>query len=247
MNRRKPRAAPAAGCLTCVAASWFLFFWAVAGFGWHLAWQQYEKVSLYRPVLATVLSSRIDFDTNGHTPNYIPRIRYRYLVRGRTYVAGDVYPVQLGSGRAAAQAVLDRFPVGQRCTAYYDPRDPSRAFLERRIAGGPYFFAVVSMVLVLAGAFCMGSPRLHGRIAARTALRPWARWMALAAGLAALLTAGDFMILAACYNRSPAKPTGEPPVSTPPDPHRTYGRARRSALLLRDHSGRRSTTKSSSA
>jgi len=89
---------------------------------------------------------------------YSPKVAYRYAVAGQEYENDRIsFPKRRGSGeKAYYQRQLDgRYPVGQPCTVYYNPRDPAESCLE---PGMNVFFLVmigtVSALLLCAGLVC---------------------------------------------------------------------------------------------
>ena len=76
------------------------------------------------PTVATVLSSEVD--TSGDTTNI--DITYEYTVDGETYRSSNIYPGVFDLNSNAESIVADN-PEGATVTAYYDPENPSNAFL----------------------------------------------------------------------------------------------------------------------
>lgn len=64
---------------------------------------------------------------------FSPLIVYHYTVNGRGYEGTRYFFT--GSGwvdYAAAKSAIDRFPVNSTVEAYYDPKDPAEAVLDRK-------------------------------------------------------------------------------------------------------------------
>jgi Protein of unknown function (DUF3592) len=77
-------------------------------------------------------------DPGQRTTVYLPEVRFEYRVADREYAAKQVQvgdPVQL-SWPDAAERIVRSYPVGRDVTVYYDPADPNRAVLERKVASG---------------------------------------------------------------------------------------------------------------
>jgi len=77
-------------------------------------------------------------DPGQRTTIYRPEVRFEYRVADREYASkqfqvGD--PMQL-SWPDAAEKIVRSFPEGREVTVYYDPADPNRAVLERKVASG---------------------------------------------------------------------------------------------------------------
>jgi hypothetical protein len=85
-------------------------------------------------------------------PQYRPRVRYEFSVRGRTFDGGET---AIGSSVAsfrdeeAAREETARFPAGSEVTVFYDPADPRRSVLR---PGAPRLVPLVLAGLALLGA-----------------------------------------------------------------------------------------------
>jgi len=88
------------------------------------------------------------------------------------------------------QKTIDRFQVGQRLTAYYNPERPSDAFLLKRPSFGPYFMLMVGTVLLFFGAACAESQAKRENWALET------RSIALIWHGAGLVVFGPYFLLA---------------------------------------------------
>jgi hypothetical protein len=66
-------------------------------------------------------------------PTYYPKIRYQYEVDGKIYTGDRISfsAVEGGEKKSESQAVVNRYPSGQRVIVYYDPKHPNKAVLER--------------------------------------------------------------------------------------------------------------------
>ena len=60
-------------------------------------------------------------------------VRYEYEVAGTPYTSSNIsFESQLaGNKRRAIEAIVARYPEGQRVTVYYNPERPKTAVLER--------------------------------------------------------------------------------------------------------------------
>jgi len=71
---------------------------------------------------------------------YRPVVRYRYAAPGGSFLGDKLATTtRLYAKPAAAQNVVDRYPVGTSVMARYNPEDASEAVLERNGSGGPWF------------------------------------------------------------------------------------------------------------
>jgi len=71
------------------------------------------------------------------------RVGYEYQVGGRTYHGSQIRPDYIYTNREAFhREILRRYREGQRVTVYYNPRNPTEAFLE---------LGIPKVLLILAG------------------------------------------------------------------------------------------------
>jgi hypothetical protein len=92
-------------------------------------------------------------------------IRYHYTVEGASHSGQRVSFASPGPlERAAAEALLQRYPVGADVRVFYRPDAPAESVLEPGLSGFPW------LSLSLAGLFCLAGigmivvlPRLAGR------------------------------------------------------------------------------------
>ena len=97
--------------------------------------EEHSRLASYRTVNAVVLATNVERrpQASGHgAPSYVPRVLYRYVVDGTVYHAQWVTPRDVGGTAGWARRHAAEYMPGQRVTAYYDPRSPGRAFLDRR-------------------------------------------------------------------------------------------------------------------
>lgn len=127
------------------------------------SWLMYTSVKKYRtsarrdafePVEAQVLGSELRVNS-GESTSYIPEIEYEFTVAGETYTSDSVYPGTDFNikNRDFAESLVDRYSEGEVVEAYYDPEDPTDAFLENEsVATRSIVFAIISVPFVLVGA-----------------------------------------------------------------------------------------------
>jgi len=110
---------------------------------------EYRRLATWQPVDATVLRKRVDvrYDSDGNT--YRPEVMYRYSVNGQTYTSTHTLPVNESRSGRWAYRVIDRFAVGGRYTAWYDPAKPSDAFIVRSHSIIAPVFTVIGLVVTL--------------------------------------------------------------------------------------------------
>ena len=142
---------------------------AAAGFGGYMWMEQGERIDSYESTEATVLSSEVDVevrndpDSSGRERTYYPEVTYEYTVDGQTYESSNVMP---GPGRSStgenrAESLVEDHPEGETVTAYYDPENPSNAFLVKNQQLLFLGIAAFGGIFVLAGIGSLGK-RLLG-------------------------------------------------------------------------------------
>jgi hypothetical protein len=123
--------------------------------------KEQRRLSVYEPVPATVLSTRVQehSDTDGST--YEPVVVYRYRVNEREYTASRVTPLRESRSGRWARRVTRRYQVGNEYTAFYDPENPAEAFLLRSRSVLPWGFIAIPLVgLLFIAAGIRGSQEL---------------------------------------------------------------------------------------
>lgn len=106
----------------------FVLSLGIAGYGGYAWIEQGEALDAFEPTEAEVVSSRVSTSTEGGDGVII---NYRYRVDGTSYESSNVWP---GPGDPTkdhfeAEEIVENHPKGAEVTAYYDPQDPSDAFL----------------------------------------------------------------------------------------------------------------------
>lgn len=86
------------------------------------------------------------------TPTFAPVVRYDYEVGGRRYSGERLRPgyVKVGSN-AAAERMLQRYPVNQAVPVRYDPAHPGSSVLELETSSSPLITSAAGAVLLLLG------------------------------------------------------------------------------------------------
>ena len=130
-----------------------LLFFGIGAYAWRA---ERHRLATYRPVPAVVLGTdvlTVSHSGDDDAPTYRPVVRYRYELPGRGIFVGDrVTP--LGESRSGgwARGVVARYRAGMAVTAYADPENPSRSFLERRRSPLPWaFMGFATVVLAVVG------------------------------------------------------------------------------------------------
>ncbi len=138
-----------------VVVGFSLLFLAVGGY---LVYEQERALRSFESTEATVVGTEIDRDVDrevgeSDSVTYRPIVEYRYTVDGREYTAGNVYPggTSARSDRGWAEGVVSDYSRGETVTAYYDPSDPSEAYLVRERDLTKFAFVLLPLVFLGVG------------------------------------------------------------------------------------------------
>lgn len=121
------------------------------GVGGTMLAKEQRRLSVFLPVQATVLSTRVREHSDSDGSTYEPVVVYRYRVGDREYTASRVTPLKESRSGGWASRVTGRYQVGSTYTAFYDPENPAEAFLLRSRSVLPWAFmafAVVAMTII---------------------------------------------------------------------------------------------------
>ena len=97
---------------------------------------------------------------------YEPAIRFSYAIDGKKYKSSTVVPDRVDGEHGWAEELVRNHPAGRITTAYYDPADPSAAFLIKQYVCDPYLFMAcaglfAAFALVFPAAFLWPRPRIR--------------------------------------------------------------------------------------
>jgi hypothetical protein len=109
-------------------------------------------------ITASYISTRTtDVETNSET--CVANVSYSYCAGGKDYHANRVvWGGNIEGGLRKVQAFLAANPVGGRVPVYYDPQKPESAILLRDRTGNIILNLILSIVILLMGAGCLGVP-----------------------------------------------------------------------------------------
>lgn len=120
----------------------FTCFAVYMTYGFYLSYEeQRDASSNFKPVSAKILQGRVETTMNSNaggssTRVHLPRIVYAYNVDGRSYQSRKFSYFGPGySNSQDALRVVERYPVGSKQTAYYNPDQPSEAVLNKAMPG----------------------------------------------------------------------------------------------------------------
>jgi hypothetical protein len=143
---------------------------ALAGFGVWFARTQFLRLTTFPPVAATVdavdvVSARDD--QQGLNVDR-PAVRYHFSVGGTSYTSDRVTPFSESRSGSWAHTVAARYHAGQAVTAYYNPANPSDAYLERQVRIMPFALIVFPLAFMGAWALALRSTARYERRDAMT-------------------------------------------------------------------------------
>ena len=119
------------------------------GIGVTMIAKEQRRLTVFQPVTATVLSTRVDEHSDSDGSTYEPVVVYRYRVNDREYTASRVTPLRQSRSGRWARRVTARYQVGGTYTAFYDPENPRDAFLLRSRSVIPWAFVGIPLVALL--------------------------------------------------------------------------------------------------
>lgn len=130
------------GCLYVFAALFVLMALLMMGV-------QVAPVTAWVPAPATVVSTDITTVRSNDGATYRPVVTYQYTVNGAQYTSQRLAPLTTSASRRWAQSVIDRYPNGASVTAWYDPKHPANAIIDRHFSYIPLIMIGVMLLIVL--------------------------------------------------------------------------------------------------
>ena len=122
--------------------------------------QSYRRQLRWEAVQGTILKSVAERCEDGL---FRPDIRFSYTVNRRRYNDGKYRDdfVHVCYEKVEVDAILSQYPHGAVVDAWYDPRNPSLAVLDRSLGSVHYGLMIVMCCVVVACAFVLFSIRRH--------------------------------------------------------------------------------------
>jgi hypothetical protein len=126
-----------------------LFGLVFGGIGGGIMFREHQRLTTWLPVEATVLSKDVDVNSDSDGTTYRPVVAYRYYVNDRLYASNRVHPINEGRSGGWAYRIVAQYELNATYTAYYNPADPTEAFLRRsRNIVAPIFAGIGALLLV---------------------------------------------------------------------------------------------------
>jgi hypothetical protein len=114
-----------------------------------LLWQQWRRYEMWRPTRVVITAARVDVVRGNKGDSYRPAIAYRYVDATGAHHAAGATILSMSSSASWAAGIANRYTVGDSATAYIDPGNPDRGFVERKMSWVPLIAVVFPL---LAGA-----------------------------------------------------------------------------------------------
>jgi len=114
------------------------------------AWELYQSGS-WEQTDAVMDSAKVDENRGDDSTSYTPNVSYHYQVNGTLYHGSLFWFGQKNNvnKRQIVQDALDQFPVGEEFGLYYNPSNPSKSVVLRRLAPGSWFMGLFASFFVL--------------------------------------------------------------------------------------------------
>ena len=130
-----------------------LFGLVFGGIGGGIMFREHQRLTTWLPVEATVLSKDVDVNSDSDGTTYRPVVAYRYYVNHRPYTSNRVHPINEGRSGGWAHRIVAQYELNATYTAWYNPADPTEAFLRRSRNIVAPIFASIGALLLVASAF----------------------------------------------------------------------------------------------
>jgi hypothetical protein len=83
-------------------------------------------------VSGKITGSRISYDDSNSKTGEVPLVNYTYEVQGKTYKGNGISPgILTVAGKSSAEKVIALYPKGADVSVFYNPKNPSDAYLEK--------------------------------------------------------------------------------------------------------------------
>ncbi|MEO0513806.1 MAG: DUF3592 domain-containing protein [Planctomycetota bacterium] len=130
----------------CAGAGFTIFFFVLPGLK---LWDSQD----WPGVSAVVTHSDVEENRSSDGTTYKIDIHFEYQVNGRRYTSEtyDFFSSMSSSGSSGKHAVVSRYPVGHRTTAYVNPDDPTVAVLSRGWNHNIWFVGIPLVFVVIGG------------------------------------------------------------------------------------------------
>ncbi|NCQ29943.1 MAG: hypothetical protein COZ06_21010 [Armatimonadetes bacterium CG_4_10_14_3_um_filter_66_18] len=144
----RPGASASPGCMTLFFGVFLLFGLGFLGFFGYQAWKEVRVRTVYRETTCVILNKRLKENSDSDGTTYAPEFTFRYTVDGRDYTCTgyDSFGAT-SSGRQGKLRVLAEYEIGGAYPCWYDPDDPERAVLVRKVSW-MYAFGLIPLVFV---------------------------------------------------------------------------------------------------
>ena len=140
--------------------------------GWYQISEQQRLVSTAEQTNGVIVSSKVERQAGPHDgeADYKPVVQFSFTLNERNYESTMVSPGRDAGPHKWADEMVRRFPAGQTTTAYYDPADPSAAFLLKEYQTDPYILMAfaslfASVAVIFPASFFWPYPKIRSGMA----------------------------------------------------------------------------------
>lgn len=117
--------------------------------------KQHHKITTYKPVEAEVISSEVRksfYKRDGNKlAGYKPFVEFKYRVGDKEYVSSEVTTIRKSGWYNWAKRIAQRYKKEATVLAYYNPEEPSQAFLLKEYCFRPYANCLIFMPFLAVG------------------------------------------------------------------------------------------------
>ncbi len=138
--------------LIFLAAGVFCFFM------WKSSAKEYKSSKNWPSVSGTIIKSSIiqkrewDSKKKKYKNTFYPNLQYTYGVNGVNYVGSRItFSDYASNSRKAIRKILRKYPNGAQVKVYYNPKNPAKSVLEKRLGIGGYMLFLVSVMFFIGG------------------------------------------------------------------------------------------------
>jgi len=131
-------------------------------FMWNSSAKEYKSSKNWSFVNGNIVKSSIiqkrewDSEKKKYEITYYPDVKYTYGVNGVNYVGKRITFSDYGSGsRKKIRKILRKYSTGMLVKVFYNPKNPAKSVLEKRLGIGGYMLLFVSVMFIGGGLLLM--------------------------------------------------------------------------------------------
>ena len=108
----------------------------------------------YAATNGVVISSEVESFVQGRFNLHTPIVLYNYTVNGVNYENDAYDPMREDGTKRWANSIAEQYPVGGRCTVYFDPESPSASVLTKGAVSRSWYLAAISGIVGVGCSAC---------------------------------------------------------------------------------------------